>query len=166
MKRRHKIALLILIPIALLAIAADIFNESDLFMEYASSPIKLGNQTIYVKARDCGAICREQLWISQNPDRCVHENPTRDYLGPESAEIVTYAVRDRIFYLIDDPRSWQRPSDVEWLHPQFITEYGHTSDSYPIRHIYFGSGELPAEATPGVQVEFRPCVRFLGHTWN
>jgi len=166
MKRRTLLALLITIPLLLAAIAADIFWESDVTMDYAVAPIKLGTQTVYVKARDCGAICSGWLWISKNPDRCVREDVNSDYIGPESDESVAYTVTNSSLMLVDDPRGWKLPSTGDWLHLQFIPDFGHAADAYPVDHIYFGSGGLSVRASPGVAVELRPCIRFLGHTWN
>ena len=165
MNRRKLIGLCIIVPILLIAIGADILVESDVSMYYASAPIRLGNQTIYVKARDCGAICSGWLWISQNPDRCVREDARRDYVG-SYGDTVTYAVANKAFILVDDSRAWQNPTSGDWLHLQFIPEYGHAEDAYSIQHVYFGGGVLPDRAAPGVAVELRPCIRFIGHTWN
>ena len=150
---KHKKLIAVLACVAvLLLLLADLALESDPFMAYGSKPIPIGAQMVYLKARDCGAVCSGWLGLSQNPDRCAHEEPTSDYLGEYGN--FEYAVRDDRLYIVADQRGWTAPTGRDWLKPIFIPTWGHAMDAYPITTV-----QLP-------ELNMRPCIRIFGITVN
>lgn len=146
--------LVALLPIILIALY--FVTRPYIGMAYGMTSISVNGQPVYVKFRDCGATCSGQMYLTQNPKRCVAEDPKHDYLASNSDDTLDFAIRDNQLIIADD--HWHIPSDA-WLPVRFIPTYGHESDTYHTTFIMFGN-HLDGVSAAGLHVEARPCRAF------